>query len=390
MNEQKAQELLSRGVELHEPASIEIAPEVNLEAIAPGAVLHAGTRIRGAKTSIGPKSEIGAEAPATLVDCRLGRGVKLKGGYFEDAVFLDGAAMGSCAHVRAGTLLEEKSGFAHACGLKQTVALPFAEGGSVINFCDALLAGGTGSKDHTEIGSGFIHFNFTPLADKATASMFGDVCRGVFLRSRKIFLGGQSGVAGPVRVAYGTILAAGTMLRSDVLEPGHLVSPPPAPAGDRAYTPGCRHVARKVAACLAYIGEIHALDTWYAFARAPLFKADRWEKACHDGAREQLATILKERVKRLDEFAKKLGPVPARDEQSAAEKDAFLAAWPGKKAALEKMVAAPSEAGAEDREAFLAVWTALSGTYLERIAALDDAAIARGTRWLSAVAATAK
>jgi len=390
MNEQTAQALLARGVVLREPSSIDIADDVDLDAIAPGAVLHAGTRLRGAKTSIGPDSVIGAEAPATLVDCRLGRKVALKGGYFEGAVFLDGASMGSCAHVRAGTLLEEKSGFAHACGLKQTVALPFAEGGSVINFCDALLAGGTGPKDHSEIGSGFIHFNFTPLADKATASMFGDVCHGVFLRSRKIFLGGQGGVAGPVRVAYGTILAAGTMLRSDVLEPDHLVSPPPAPSGDRAYTPGCRHVARKVAACLAYIGEIHALDTWYAFARAPLFASDRWGRACFDGAREQLATILKERVKRLDEFAKKLHAVPARDAQSALEKDAFLASWPEKKAALEAAVFSPSDAGAEDRDAFLAVWTGLEGSYLERIAALDETAVARGIRWLSAVAGTCR
>lgn len=390
MNEQTASLLRARGVELREPASIEIAPEVAVEAIGPGAVLHAGSRIRGAKTSIGPESEIGAEAPATLVDCQLGRGVKLKGGYFEGAVFLDGAAMGSCAHVRAGTLLEERSGFAHACGIKQTVLLPFAEGGSVINFCDALLAGGTGPKDHSEIGSGFVHFNFTPLADKATASMFGDVCHGVFLRSPKIFLGGQGGAAGPVRVAYGTVLAAGTMLRSDVLSPGHLVSPPPAPAGDRAYTPGCRHVARKVAACLAYIGEIRALDTWYAFARAPLLGADRWGKACLDGARGQLAAILKERVKRLDEFAQKIAPVPARDGQSAAEKDAFLDAWPAKKAALEAMRGRPSEAGADDREGFLAAWTALPGGYLERIASLDEASVARGIRWLSAVAATCR
>jgi UDP-N-acetylglucosamine/UDP-N-acetylgalactosamine diphosphorylase len=36
------------------------------------------------------------------------------------------------------------------------------------------------------------------------------------LRERPIFLGGQGGAVGPVQVAYGSVVAAGSILRSDI------------------------------------------------------------------------------------------------------------------------------------------------------------------------------
>jgi len=138
--------------------------------ISADAIIHPGCRIEN--SSVGPGCEIGAEAPVTLKNCQLARNVKLKGGYFENAVFLDGANMGSGAHVRAGTILEEQAGGAHTVGLKQTVLLPFVTLGSLINFCDILMAGGTSRKDHSEVGSSYIHFNFTP--NQEVLAVFGD------------------------------------------------------------------------------------------------------------------------------------------------------------------------------------------------------------------------
>jgi len=171
------------------------------------AIVHPGCRIIG--SSIGPGCEIGAEGAVVIENCQLGRGVKLKGGYFSGSVFLDGANMGGGAHVREGTILEEEASGAHAVGLKQTVLLPFVTLGSLINFCDILMAGGTSRKNHSEVGSSYIHFNFTPNQDKATASLVGDVSRGVLLNQNPIFLGGQGGLVGPARIAYGTVIAAG-------------------------------------------------------------------------------------------------------------------------------------------------------------------------------------
>lgn len=84
--------------------------------------------------------------------------------------------MGSGAHVRGGTILEEEANGAHTVGLKQTILMPFVTLGSLINFCDVLLAGGTSRTNHSEVGSSYIHFNFTPDGDKTTAP-FSAMCR---------------------------------------------------------------------------------------------------------------------------------------------------------------------------------------------------------------------
>src|SRR5436190_735996 len=105
-------------------------------------------------------------------------------------------------------------------------ALSFVTLGSLINFCDLLMAGGTSREDHSEVGSGFIHFNFTPWGrrgDKATPSLVGDVVRGVFLRHPRIFIGGAGGMVGPRAVGYGSVTAAGQVVRRDVA-PGRLIA----------------------------------------------------------------------------------------------------------------------------------------------------------------------
>jgi hypothetical protein len=69
------------------------------------------------------------------------------------------------------------------------------------------------------MGSGFIHFNFTPRGrsgDKATPSLIGDVVHGVFLRQPRIFLGGLSGIVGPQKVGFGSFTVAGQVLRREV------------------------------------------------------------------------------------------------------------------------------------------------------------------------------
>jgi bifunctional UDP-N-acetylglucosamine pyrophosphorylase/glucosamine-1-phosphate N-acetyltransferase len=85
------------------------------------------------------------------------------------------------------------------------------------------MAGGTSRKNHSEVGSSYIHFNYTPNQDKATASLIGDVPKGVMLNQNPIFLGGQGGLVGPCRIAYGTVIAAGSVYRKDQLTPDRLV-----------------------------------------------------------------------------------------------------------------------------------------------------------------------
>ena len=218
-SKQVLRELLHRGVTVVSPKSVYLDPAIDPERISrENVVLYPGVRLIGADTLIGPGCVIGEEAPVTLSNCALGKRVRFRGGYATRAAFLDDVVVGSGAQIREGCLLEEESSVAHCVGLKQTVLMPYATVGSLVNFCDGLLAGGTSRRDHSEVGSGFVHFNFTPDGTKATASLFGDVPRGVFLREKRIFLGGQVGVVGPRRVGYGSVVGAGSVLRDDVGE----------------------------------------------------------------------------------------------------------------------------------------------------------------------------
>ena len=278
--------------------------------ISPDALIHPGCRIEN--SSIGPGCVIGAEGPVVLENCQLARNVNLKGGYFSGSVFLDGSSMGLGAHVRAGTLLEEKANGAHTVGLKQTVLLPFVTLGSLINFCDILMAGGTSRKDHSEVGSSYIHFNFTPNQDKATASLVGDVPHGVLLGENPIFLGGQGGLVGPARIAYGSVIAAGGICRKDILEEGQLYVPPAPAEKMKPFEPGrYGDITRIVKNNLLYIGNIRALKAWYSTIRVQFIR-DEFDEAAHNGAVANLDLILNERFQRLEKLVEQAKPAPFR------------------------------------------------------------------------------
>lgn len=388
----KVEALLQRGVVIPCPASVEADDALDPRRVAPGVVIHGGCRLRGATTSIGPGSVLGEEAPATVEDCQLGRRVSLKGGFFSGATFLDGASMGSAAHVRPGTLLEEEAGGAHAVGLKQTIFLPFVTAGSLINFCDALVAGGRSRKDHSEIGSSYIHFNYTPHQDKATASLVGDVPRGVMLDQPAIFLGGQGGLVGPARLGFGSVIPAGIVYREDAPEGGQLLYPGVKPGTTRPYRSGAyRHVRRVVFNNLVYVGNVRALRAWHRHFRR-LFVRDEWDRACHEGALAQLDAVLAERRKRLGELAERmprsleLARAEGKDAAPAwlAEQEQLLREWPALEAALGEGPADP--VGERERDRFLAAARDLRAeNAVDAVRALDAAAKQAGTAWLQAI-----
>ena len=298
-------ELLEKGVDIPCPQAIEISDDIDPTRISADVTIHAGSKISGARTSIGPGSVIGNEAPATVHNCQLGHDVTLSGGFFSGATFFDGASMGSGAHIRPGTILEEQSSGAHTVGLKQTILLPFVTLGSLINFCDILMAGGTSSKNHSEVGSSYIHFNFTPHQDKATPSLVGDVPRGVLLDQRPIFLGGQGGLVGPCFIEYGTVIPAGLVCRKDVTEPDKIHIPHTLRAGSIAYRQGVyKSVKRIIQRNLIYIGNLHSLKAWYTHIR-PLFVRDNFDQFTLDGGLANLDSALAERIKRLGDLASK-------------------------------------------------------------------------------------
>src|SRR5512137_298338 len=297
--------LLDKGVSIPCPSTVVIGDEVKTERIcAKGTVLYPGCRLAGAKTLIGPGAKIGFESPVTLVDCRLGPGVELKGGFFTGSVFLARSSMGSGAQVRECCLIEEEASGAHTVGLKQTILFPFVTLGSLINFCDCLMAGGTSRKDHTEVGSSYIHFNYTPNQDKATASLLGDVPRGVMLREPAIFLGGQGGLVGPARIGFGTVIAAGEVWRGDCPEGGKLLAGAGKPRSVKAFHPGLYgDIRSRVTNNIHYVANLLALRQWYLHVRLSFPGDPEMGGALYRGALETVDAAIAERLARFRALA---------------------------------------------------------------------------------------
>jgi len=348
--------------------------------ISPDAVIYPGCRILGEQTSIGPGCEIGAESPVTIENCQLSRNVKLKGGYYSHAVFWDGAHMGSGAHVRAGTILEEKAGGAHTVGLKQTILLPFVTLGSLINFCDILMAGGTSRKNHSEVGSSYIHFNYTPHQDKATASLVGDVPRGVFLDQKPIFLGGQGGLVGPARIEYGTVIAAGCICRKDIEKPGQLhIFDPPKGMTVNYETGVYRSIRRIVRNNLIYIGNIVALREWYCHVRVR-FVRDEFDQAVVNGGLKNLDLVLTERIRRLNELAEKMEYSSTRVgiEPLTNEQRRFVNKWPEMREKIENARFRPLNS-------FIQSLGKPDAGYLESVQSLAPPVKEEGRQWLQSI-----
>lgn len=303
----KIEELLNKGVKISNPGSVEIGYDVDTDRISgKRVVIHSGCKIFGRNTLILQGATLGYEGPVTVENCHIGPEVELKGGFFKEAVFLKKVSMGSGAHIREGTILEEGSRVAHTVALKHTILFPFVTLGSLINFCDCFMSGGTGPKDHSEVGSSYIHFNYTPNQDKATPSLMGNVPKGVMLDQRPIFLGGQGGLVGPCRLAFGTIIAAGSIFRKDELKPGRLLFAGSAKSGSMHFQPGIyRSVKKIVVNNIIYIANLMALMKWYIYVRSQ-FISDDFPDSLYDGLKNNLKMAIAERIERLKQLSEKM------------------------------------------------------------------------------------
>ncbi|MFC1516750.1 hypothetical protein ACFL7E_08345 [Thermodesulfobacteriota bacterium] len=321
-NNEKINELITKGVRIPNPESVDIGDDVSIEQISgDNVVIHSGCKIYGESTLILHGAQLGYEGPVTVENCQIGPQVNLKGGFFRKAVFLEKASMVAGAHVREGTIFEEGSNAAHNVGLKQTILFPFVTLGSLINFCDCLMSGGTDRKNHSEVGSSYIHFNYTPNQDKATPSLIGDVPKGVMLNQAPIFLGGQGGLVGPCRLAFGTVIAAGSIYRKDELRPGRLLLAGGGKGGSLPFTPGVHsHIKRKVINNIVYIANLMALMQWYVHVRS-LFISHDFPEGLFNGLVDKLNMGMDERIRRLGHLGEQM-PDSVQTYKNIAKKNA--------------------------------------------------------------------
>jgi UDP-N-acetylglucosamine/UDP-N-acetylgalactosamine diphosphorylase len=385
--------LLKKGVRMTAPFSVEIDDDVKLERISNSLTIYGAARICGKNTFIADHVKLGYEAPVTVIDCQLGPEVELRGGYFAHSVFLNKAAMGGNAQIRSGCLLEEESGGNHCVGLKQTILFPFVQLGSLINFCDCLMAGGTSRKNHSEVGSSYIHFNYTPQQDKATASLIGDVSRGVMLREKPIFLGGQGGIVGPLRIDYGAVIPAGVICRHDC-KPGETNRSRSSLLKDERFMPGIYgDITRKVRRNVEYIADLKALKQWYLHVRR-IFFTNKNGSALHGAAIALIDEAVSERIKQMNLFAENLEKSITAGTKTMKKYPAnllrtqkrFLRQWPQIREDLSS--GNGEKAGLRERDVFLKTMhlpASKGNSYLEAIQSLTAAQARKGTGWLQSI-----
>lgn len=383
---EKIGQLLERGVKISNPHSLDIGAEVDVNRISSQNVqIYPGCRIYGKNTVISAGCKIGYETPVTIDNCQLGLDVELKGGYFCKSVFLDGANMGMGAHVRGGCILEEQASGAHTVGLKQTILFPFVTLGSLVNFCDCLMSGGTSRSNHSEVGSSYIHFNYTPDADKTTPSLIGDVSRGVMLNQPPIFLGGQGGMVGPLRIGFGNVVAAGSILRKDYLRDNQLIFEAPQSRDPKDFIRGAYSGFQRILENnITYLANIKALQAWYAYVRKPFFEAREFGLLIYNGAMDVLSLALKERLQRLKSMAQKAASSPTRQ---LTEKRDLFEHWGDIEGIFNEEI--QDDKIKEAREAFLRELTYPAGTdpiqYIDAICKLSPDESVKGAIWLQSI-----
>ncbi len=390
--------LIEKGVKIPNPSTVDIGEEVDIDRISgDGAVIYAGCKIYGKKTLIMSGTKLGYEGPVTIEDCQIGPNVELKGGFFRNSVFLQKANMGYGAQVRDACILEEEANGGHVVGLKHTILFPFVTLGSLINFCDCLMAGGTSRRNHSEAGSSYIHFNYTPNQDKATASLIGDVPGGVMLNQSPIFLGGQGGLVGPSRLGYGTVTAAGVIYRGDCPEGGKLLTNGIVKKPNSVFYPGLYwNIARRTLNNINYIANLIALRQWYLGVRFQFFQEDFMGQELYGGALEKLEMAIDERISRLRVLAHKM-PQSAQlyqkivkgkeTKELVSQKKELFDRWQE----IEDILSSSLEKRGEvsERDAFLEKVAQdreeKGNDYITVIQGLHKKWGARGTRWLQGI-----
>ncbi|MDE0106886.1 MAG: hypothetical protein OXN96_03710 [Bryobacterales bacterium] len=335
-NRARVESLQRRGVDVWGPERVYVSADVDLDAIEATAVIRQAT-LSGKDLSIAAGAVIGTSGHAEVSDCQIGPNAELGAGLYQGATLLNGVKVRGFAEIRPETLLEEEVDLAHSVALKNTTFTACCVAGSLINFCDLFLTGGTSRKDHTEIGSGAIHYNFDPRGDK-WGSLLGSI-RGVLLRSDPVFIGGTCGLVGPLEVGLGAVTAANCTIRKDV-PANTLVS-----TDDRAISiPNFDRTAygslrRQFRVTAKLVATLRALEAWYKLVRLP--HAPLRERHLYEFAMKRVGVQAQERVDRLAKIVAKLeAGAPSSSNWIRSEHRQLVRSWPDLRNTLQQPVKA--------------------------------------------------
>jgi UDP-N-acetylglucosamine/UDP-N-acetylgalactosamine diphosphorylase len=163
--------------------------------------------------------------------------------------------------------------------------------------------------------------------------MMGNVHQGVMLDQHPIFLGGQGGLVGPVRIGFGCLTGAGSIVRKDEERPDRIIMDGVTktlslPRRPKILTGTVRVFNHNI----RYIAGLVALNAWYIHVR-PLFATDFLSRELVQGLQITLAGCITERLRQLETFCGSLGKTSNRDRilasMESACRQADLALAPG-------------------------------------------------------------
>ena len=211
-------------------------------------------------------------------------------------------------------------------------------------------------------------------------------------------------MAGPVRVEYGSVVAAGVVCRKDICDGGKLMlaqgSPDhgvEAPGHASNFYPGIYwHVKRRVVNNVNYIANIIALRHWYEKVRSLFFLGDSMGEELHAGALDKVGGAVEERIERFEALARKM-PESAQqyrrvmkgqlNERLLAQKQELSDRWQDVKAVFVNGLDNPGEDSI--REGFLEEVARhvkeYGGDYVAVIQGLDETWAVQGSKWLQGI-----
>ena len=410
--------LQENGVNVPDLDSVKISRDVQLEQFSPGCTLYPFVRITGSKTQIHSGAEVGTRGsvtlenswigentivgnlgPVTLIDTVVGPKSILGSGVAEQAVFLGKETMindfttGYGFRVRKGSLYEEDASSAQHTDTKMTILFPWATLGSDINFCDVLLAGGTGPElgSFSEVGSGTIHFNYSIRGDKATASLFGDVANGIFLDQERLFIGGNNSLLGPINADFGAMTAAGARINGTLakgLNFGHSLPKGSVDYDSRVFT-GASGIVKKQVNVLA---ELTALCNWYKQVRINCVAQSPEQKFLYQAGLSMIEFNLQERHNQLNRYVGALENSIRIGEKSKqlskkviSEQKQILIHWPKIQAEFEKLRNIEFKIPESLRNELAGLQHEGTTSYTETIKGLSQAGKQAGKTWLTEI-----
>jgi bifunctional UDP-N-acetylglucosamine pyrophosphorylase / glucosamine-1-phosphate N-acetyltransferase len=197
LNRRVCERHMRAGVTIVDPATTWIDVDVS---IGQDATILPGTQLLGA-TSIGAGAQVGPEV--TLTDTEVGEGADVTRAVAVLAVIGAGATVGPYSYLRPGTLLGARGKIG---GFVETKNAEIGEGAKVPHLT---YAGDVTIGAGANIGAGTIFANYDGVAKHHT------------IIGSHSFVGSNSVVVGPVDVADGAYVAAGSTLTQDV-EPGEI------------------------------------------------------------------------------------------------------------------------------------------------------------------------